>query len=100
MSKVIKIDKILNKKHIFCRNFGLSDFLFVDFFFEDENFVAYTEGDRAYIKFVMIPQRQLIVALKRRKWWWNSSKQAWSTYLNRLDREWISNISKQYEKYI
>ena len=48
----------------------------------------------------MIPQRQLIVALKRRKWWWNSSKQAWSTYLNRLDREWISNISKQYEKYI
>ena len=44
--------------------------------------------------------KELIVALKRRKWWWNSSKQVWSTYLNRLDREWISNISKQYEKYI
>lgn len=68
--------------------------------FEDENFIAYIEGDRAYIKFVMIPQRQLIVALKRRKWWWNSSKQAWSTYLNRLDRVWVSNISKQYERYI
>lgn len=36
-------------------------------FFEDENLVAYTMGDRAYIKFVMKPRQQLIVALKSRK---------------------------------
>ena len=48
--------------------------------FEDENFTAYIEGDRAYIRFPMRIQRQLIVALKSRKWWWNSNKKAWSTY--------------------
>lgn len=48
----------------------------------------------------MRPQRQLIVALKSRKWWWNSYKKAWSTYLEKLDKEWVSNISSQYEKYI
>ena len=71
-----------------------------EIFFEDENLIAFTEGDRAYIKFVMKPQRQLIIALKSRKWWWNAYKGAWSTYLNRLDKEWVSNISTKYEKYI
>ena len=69
-------------------------------FFKDENLEAYIEGDRAYIKLFMKPQRQLIVALKSRKWWWNSHKGAWSTYLNRVDKEWISNISKQYKQYL
>lgn len=45
-------------------------------------------------------QRQLIVALKNRKWWWNAHKQAWSTYLNRLDKEWVSTISERYAKYL
>ncbi len=69
-------------------------------FFEDDNFTAYTEGDRVYIKFVMRPKRQLIVALKSRGYWWNSRKSAWSTYPNILDKEWVENISKQYADYI
>lgn len=68
--------------------------------YEDENFSAYIEGDRAYIKFLMKIQPQLRYALKSRKWWWNSHKQAWSTYLDRVDREWISTISEKYEKYL
>jgi hypothetical protein len=71
-----------------------------EIFFEDENLTAFIEGDRAYIKFIMKPQRQLIVALKSRKWWWNSYKKAWSTYLNKLDKDWISNISGKYAKYV
>lgn len=71
-----------------------------DIFFEDENLTAFIEGDRAYIKFIMKPQRQLIVALKSRKWWWNSYKKAWSTYLEKLDKEWVSNISEKYNKYV
>jgi hypothetical protein len=71
-----------------------------EIFFEDENLTAFIEGDRAYIKFIMKPQRQLIVALKSRKWWWNSYKNAWSTYVEKLDKEWVSNISERYEKYI
>lgn len=69
-------------------------------FFEDANLTAYTEGDRAYIRFTMKPARQLIVALKSRKWWWNSGAKAWSTYLDRLDREWVAGISTQYAKYV
>lgn len=68
--------------------------------YEDENFTAYIEGDRAYIKFVMKIQRQLIVALKSRKWWWNSNKKAWSTYLDRVDIDWIKSISERYSSYI
>lgn len=71
-----------------------------EIFFQDDNLTAYIEGDRAYIKFIMKPQRQLIVALKSRKWWWNSYKSAWSTYLSKLDKEWVSNISERYNKYI
>ena len=71
-----------------------------EIFFEDENLTAFIEGDRAYIKFIMRPQRQLIVALKSRKWWWNSTKKAWSTYSNKLDKEWVSTISERYSKYI
>ena len=71
-----------------------------EIFFEDENLIAFTEGDRAYIKFIMKPQRQLIVALKSRKWWWNSHKNAWSTYLKKLDKEWVSSISDRYSNYI
>lgn len=71
-----------------------------DVFFQDGNLTAYTMGERAYIKFAMRPARQLIVALKSRKWWWNSHEEAWSTYLNKLDREWVSSISERYAKYI
>lgn len=69
-------------------------------FYEDENFTAYTESDRAYIKFVMRPKRQLHVALKSRGWWWNSYQSAYSTYLNRVDKEWIATISTRYAQYI
>lgn len=68
--------------------------------YEDENFTAYILGDRAYIKFPMKIQRQLIVALKSRKWWWNSNEKAWSTYLDRVDKEWISSISTRYAQYL
>lgn len=68
--------------------------------FEDENLVAYTMGDRAYIKFVMKPRQQLIVALKSRKWWWNSNEEAWSTYLDKLDKEWVQSISTRYADYV
>ncbi len=71
-----------------------------EIFFEDENLIAFIENDRAYIKFIMRPKRQLIVALKSRKWWWNSYKKAWSTYLERLDKDWVSNISEKYTKYV
>lgn len=69
-------------------------------FYEDANFTAYREGDRAYIRFIMRPQRQLIVALKSRKWWWNSGAEAWSTYLDRVDEEWVRSISERYAKYL
>lgn len=68
--------------------------------FEDENFTAYIEGNRAYIRFLMKCKQQLIFAMKKRGWWWNTHKGAWSTYLDRVDKEWISNISKQYEQYL
>lgn len=71
-----------------------------EIFFEDKNFVAFTEGDRAFIKFIMKPKRQLIVALKSRKWFWNSRKGAWSTYLSKLDKKWVSSISDRYAQYI
>ena len=69
-------------------------------FFENADLTAFTEGDRAYIRFTMKPARQLIVALKSRGWWWNSGKRAWSTYLDRLDKEWVAGISERYAKYI
>lgn len=69
-------------------------------FFEDVNLTAYTEGDRAYIKFLMRPKPQLRYALKSRGWWWNSQKDAWSTYPDRLDREWVASISERYADYI
>lgn len=71
-----------------------------EIFFEDENFTAYLEGDRAYIKFTMRPKRQLHVALKSRGWWWNSYEKAYSTYPDRLDKEWVSTISSRYADYI
>lgn len=69
-------------------------------FFEDENLTAYTEGDRVFIKFLMRPKRQLIVALKSRGYWWNSGANAWSTYPDRLDKEWVESISSRYGQYI
>ena len=68
--------------------------------YEDENFTSYIEGDRAYIKFTMKCKRQLIYALKKKGWWWNSYKSAWSTYLDRVNIEWIKNISEKYEEYL
>lgn len=67
---------------------------------EDDNLRAYKEGERYYIKFAMKPKHQLRIALRSRGWWWNPNKQAWSTYLNKFDAEWVSGISQQYEKYI
>lgn len=69
-------------------------------FFENADLTSFTEGDRAYIRFTMKPARQLIVALKSRGWWWNSGKRAWSTYLDRLDKEWVAGISERYAKYV
>lgn len=68
--------------------------------FEDENLTAYIEGDRAYIKFLMKCKQQLIYALKKKGWWWNTHKGAWSTYLDRVDKEWISSISDRYSDYL
>lgn len=69
-------------------------------FFEDANLTAYKEGDRVYIKFLMKPKRQLIVALKSRGWWWNTHQNAWSTYPEKLDEEWVRSISEKYKDYI
>lgn len=69
-------------------------------FFEDENLTAFKEGDRIYIKFLMRPKRQLIVALKSRGYWWNRNKSAWSTYPDRLDKEWVESISSRYGQYL
>ncbi len=71
-----------------------------EIFFEDENLTAYLEGDRAYIKFMMRPKRQLHVALRSRGWWWNGYEKAYSTYPDRLDKEWVSTISSRYANYI
>ena len=68
--------------------------------YENDDMTAYKEGDRAYIKFMMKPKRQLIVALKSRKWWWNAYKNAWSTYLDKVDWEWVKTISERYSNYI
>ena len=68
--------------------------------FEDDNLTAYREGDRYYIKFVLRCKRQLHVALKSRGWWWNSYQEAYSTYPDRFDLEWVKGISENYEKYI
>ena len=58
------------------------------------------EGDRAYINFILRPKRQLHIALKSRGWWWNSYQRAYSTYPDRLDKEWVSSISTRYADYI
>lgn len=68
--------------------------------FEDDNFTAYKEGDRYYIKFVLRCKRQLHVALKGHRWWWNSYEQAYSTYLNRFDLDWVKSISERYAAYL
>lgn len=68
--------------------------------YEDENFTAYIEGDRAYIKFLMRCKPQLIYALKKKGWWWNTHKGAWSTYLDRIGKEWIASISEKYKGYL
>lgn len=31
---------------------------------------------------------------------WNSGEEAWSTYPDRVDEEWVRGISQQYAKYI
>ena len=71
-----------------------------ELFCDNADYTAYTEGDRAYIKFMLKPKRQLIVALKSRGWWWNARENAWSTYLNKLDKEWVCSIGQQYSQYI
>jgi len=71
-----------------------------DAFYDNADYEAYTEGDRAYIKFTLKPKRQLIIALKSRGWWWNAHENAWSTYLDKLDKEWVCSISERYKDYI
>lgn len=71
-----------------------------EIFFDDANFTAYREGDRAYIKFTLKPARQLMVALKSRGWFWNAYKSAWSTYLEKVDEAWVATISERYASYI
>ena len=66
--------------------------------FEDDNFDK--EGDRYYIKFLLRCKRPLHVALKSRGWWWNSHKEAYSTYLDRYDHEWVQSISDRYADYL
>ena len=68
--------------------------------YSNADFTAYEMCDRVYIKFTLKPQRQLIVALKSRGFWWNSNENAWSTYADKADREWIKTISERYAKYI
>lgn len=70
--------------------------------FEDENYKLYSKKDRIFIKFIFQPKRQLIVALKKRGYFWNSRECAWSTYIQRYERnkEWAENISNQYKEYI
>lgn len=68
--------------------------------FEDDNFTVYKEKNRYYLKFVLRPKRQMHVALKSRGWWWNSYAEAYSTYLNRFDIEWVQSISERYAKYL
>lgn len=71
-----------------------------EIFYEDANITAYTEGDRAYIKFLMCPKRQLVLALGHHGWWWNSHQRAWSTYTEKLDEKWVSTISTRYAPYV
>lgn len=68
--------------------------------FESADYKAYTEGDRVFIKFTMRPKRQLHVALKSRGYWWNNQVDAYSTYLKKLDREWIESIGERYKAYL
>ena len=68
--------------------------------YSNADFTAYEYNDRVFIKFTLKPQRQLIVALKSRGYWWNSGANAWSTYAEKADREWIKTISDRYGKYI
>ena len=67
---------------------------------DNADYKAYTEGSRAYIRFTLKPQRQLIVALKSRGWWWNAHDNVWSTYLEKLDTEWVLSIGERYKDYI
>ena len=71
-----------------------------EIFYEDANITAYTEGDRAYIKFLMCPKRQLVLALGHHGWWWNSHQSAWSTYTEKLDEKWVSTISTRFAPYV
>lgn len=68
--------------------------------YSNGDFTAYKYGDRVYIKFTLKPQRQLIVALKSRGYWWNAYENAWSTYAEKADHEWIKTISERYGKYV
>ena len=68
--------------------------------YSNADYTAYEYKDRVFIKFMLKPQRQLIVALKSRGYWWNSHENAWSTYANKADHEWIKTISERYSKYI
>lgn len=69
-------------------------------FFKDDNLTAYIKGERVFISFAMKPKPQLRMALKSRGYWWNCWQQAWSTYIDKLDKEWIRSISERYSEYI
>lgn len=70
--------------------------------FEDENYKVYSKKDRIFIKFIFRTKRQLIFALKKKGFFWNSYEGAWSTYMDRYEKnkEWTETISTQYKEYI
>lgn len=70
--------------------------------YEDKNYKLYSKKDRIFIKFAFKPKRQLIFAMKKKGFFWNQYENAWSTYLERYEKnkEWAKNISKLYEQYI
>lgn len=68
--------------------------------FKDENLTVTASDGRVYLQFRMRPKPQLIFALKKRGYWWNSHVQAWSTYENRADKEWLEQITAEYKQYL
>lgn len=72
--------------------------------FADDNLNTYSKkiqaGDRRFLKFTTRPKPQMIYALKARGWKWNANEGAWSVPPAKYDQEFVSNISKNYAKYL
>lgn len=68
--------------------------------FENADYKVVLKNERVFIYFTLKPKQQLIYALKKRGYWWNSNENAWSSYLKRYDRNWVTAISENYSKYL